>query len=79
MVGLAHARKLELKRFSKGMLQRIGIAQAIGKRRHAVVVSTKAVLGPHIWMLEGMRTASTISSGCTRKAFSSTLAKGTGE
>lgn len=28
-VGLTHARKLELKRFSKGMLQRIGIAQAI--------------------------------------------------
>jgi aryl-alcohol dehydrogenase-like predicted oxidoreductase len=38
------------------------VAQAIGKRRHAVVVSTKAVLGPHIWMLEGMRTASTISA-----------------
>jgi ABC-2 type transport system ATP-binding protein len=29
MVGLSHVRKLELKRFSKGMLQRIGIAQAI--------------------------------------------------
>jgi ABC-2 type transport system ATP-binding protein len=29
MVGLSHARKLELKRFSKGMLQRVGIAQAV--------------------------------------------------
>ena len=28
-VGMGHARKLELKRYSKGMLQRIGIAQAI--------------------------------------------------
>lgn len=28
-VGLSHARKLELKRYSKGMLQRVGIAQAI--------------------------------------------------
>lgn len=28
-VGMTHARKLELKRYSKGMLQRIGIAQAI--------------------------------------------------
>lgn len=28
-VGMSHARKLELKRYSKGMLQRIGIAQAI--------------------------------------------------
>lgn len=28
-VGMAHARKVELKRYSKGMLQRIGIAQAL--------------------------------------------------
>ncbi|MBC7691111.1 MAG: ABC transporter ATP-binding protein [Methylotenera sp.] len=28
-VGMSHARKLELKKYSKGMLQRIGIAQAI--------------------------------------------------
>ncbi len=28
-VGMAHARKLELRKYSKGMLQRIGIAQAI--------------------------------------------------
>lgn len=28
-VGMAHARKLELKKYSKGMLQRIGIAQAM--------------------------------------------------
>ncbi len=28
-VGMGHARKVELKRYSKGMLQRIGIAQAI--------------------------------------------------
>jgi ABC-2 type transport system ATP-binding protein len=28
-VGMSHARKLELKKYSKGMLQRIGIAQAL--------------------------------------------------
>ncbi len=29
IVGLTHARKLELRKFSKGMLQRVGIAQAL--------------------------------------------------
>lgn len=29
LVGLSHARKLELRKYSKGMLQRIGIAQAL--------------------------------------------------
>jgi aryl-alcohol dehydrogenase-like predicted oxidoreductase len=38
------------------------VAKAIGKRRHAVVLSAKAVLGPHIWMLEGTRTASRVSA-----------------
>ena len=38
------------------------VAKAIGKRRHEVVLSAKTVLGPHIWMLEGTRTASRISA-----------------
>ena len=38
------------------------VAKAIGKRRHEVVLSAKTVLGPHIWMFEGTRTASKISA-----------------
>lgn len=38
------------------------VAKALGKRRHEVVLSAKAVLGPHIWMLEATRTASRISA-----------------
>lgn len=38
------------------------VADAIRKRRHEVVLSAKAILGPHIWMLEGTRTASRLSA-----------------
>ena len=38
------------------------VADAIRKRRHEVVLSAKTVLGPHIWMLEGTRTASRVSA-----------------
>jgi len=38
MVGLSEARRLQLRKFSKGMLQRIGIAQALINDPHLVVL-----------------------------------------
>jgi len=38
MVGLSHAPNLQLRKFSKGMLQRIGIAQALINDPHLVVL-----------------------------------------
>jgi aryl-alcohol dehydrogenase-like predicted oxidoreductase len=38
------------------------VADAIRKRRHEVVLSAKTILGPHIWMFEGTRTASRLSA-----------------
>jgi aryl-alcohol dehydrogenase-like predicted oxidoreductase len=38
------------------------VASALGKRRQEVILSAKAVLGPHVWMLEGTRTASRLSA-----------------
>jgi L-galactose dehydrogenase len=38
------------------------VAEAIGLCRHEVVLSAKAILGPHIWIFEGMRTASRLSA-----------------
>jgi L-galactose dehydrogenase len=37
------------------------VATAIGKRRHEIVLSAKTILGPYIWTLEAMRTASRLS------------------
>jgi len=38
MVGMSHARHLQLRKFSKGMLQRVGIAQALINDPHLVVL-----------------------------------------
>jgi L-galactose dehydrogenase len=38
------------------------IASAIGKRRQEVILSAKTILGPHVWMFEGTRTASRLSA-----------------
>ena len=38
MVGMSHARHLQLRKFSKGMLQRVGIAQALINDPHLVIL-----------------------------------------
>jgi L-galactose dehydrogenase len=44
------------------------VAEAIGGRRHDVVISAKTILGPPLWIFEGTRTASRISARLSETA-----------